>query len=275
MSFDIEINGQKIKLTNEDVEEIYRVQEREYRLCDARSAFQNRYEYDDTFEPIYGVTVEELAEDESFRNDIVDEFEDSLDCETPETTMWDNAVDNALFEKFCIPIKQRIVEACDDPNFSLAFDRPLDKLLSDYADISVVVSVASRVYEPGMDDKTLWITAVAEAFDDERRTPEAVFIEKDADTGVSVLDIEKLLAYFTSYEEDEDAEPELIPVTIEGDNSTAFGFVRYDVCDRLLDFRVENGTPFYNAVQKVLNDMSLETTFGMYDFENVLTKIIR
>lgn len=71
---------------------------------------------------IYGVTVEELAEDESFRNDIVDEFEDSLDCETPETTMWDNAVDNALFEKFCIPIKQRIVEACDDPNFSLAFD---------------------------------------------------------------------------------------------------------------------------------------------------------
>lgn len=51
MSFDIEIHGQKITLTNEDVEEIYRVQEREYRLCDARSAFQNRYEYDDTFEP--------------------------------------------------------------------------------------------------------------------------------------------------------------------------------------------------------------------------------
>lgn len=71
MSFDIEIHGQKITLTNEDVEEIYRVQEREYRLCDARSAFQNRYEYDDTFEPIYGVTVEELAEDESFRSDIV------------------------------------------------------------------------------------------------------------------------------------------------------------------------------------------------------------
>lgn len=45
MSFDIEIHGQKITLTNEDVEEIYRVQEREYRLCDARSAFQNRYEY--------------------------------------------------------------------------------------------------------------------------------------------------------------------------------------------------------------------------------------
>ena len=66
-----------------------------------------------------------------------------------------------------------------------------------------------------------------------------------------------------------------MPVTIDGDNSTAFGFMRYDVCDRLLGFRVENGTPFYNAVQKVLNDMSLETTFGMYDFENVLTKVIR
>ena len=103
----------------------------------------------------------------------------------------------------------------------------------------------------------------------------AVFIEKDADTGVSVLDIEKLLAYFTSHDEDEDAATELIPVTIEGDNSIAFGFVRYDVCDRLLDFRVENGTPFYNAVQKVLNDMSAGETFGIYDFENVLTKIIR
>lgn len=275
MSFDIEINGQKIKLTNEDVEEIYRVQEREYRLCDARSAFQNRYEYDDTFEPIYGVTVEELAEDESFRNNIVDEFEASLDCEIPETTMWDNAVDNTLFEKFCIPIKQRIFEACDDPNFSLAFDRPLDKLLSDYADISVVISVASRVYEPGMDDKALWTAAVTEAFEDERRTPEAVLVEKDANSGVSVLDIEKLLAYFTSHEEDEDASTELIPVTIEGDSSIAFGFVRYDVCDLLLNFRVENGTPFYNAVQKVLNDMSLETAFGMYNIENVLTKIFR
>lgn len=275
MAFEIEINGQKIKLTNEDIEEIYRFQEREYRLCDAGTAFQNRYEDDDTFEPIYGVTVDELAEDEGFRNDIVDEFEGSLDCEIPETTMWDIAVDNALFEKFCMPIKQRIFEACDDPNFSLAFDMPLDKLLSDYADISVVISVASRVYEPGMDDKMLWITAVTEAFDDERRTPEAVFIEKDADTGVSVLDIEKLLAYFTSHDEDEDAATELIPVTIEGDNSIAFGFVRYDVCDRLLGFHVENGTPFYNAVQKALNDMSLETTFGIYDFENVLTKIIR
>lgn len=275
MSFDIEINGQKIKLTNEDVEEIYRVQEREYRLCDARTAFQNRYEDDDTFEPIYGVTVEELTEDESFRNNIVDEFEASLDCETPETTMWDNAVDNALFEKFCIPIKQRIFEACDDPNFSLAFDRPLDKLLSDYADISVVISVASRVYEPGMDDKALWTAAVTEAFEDERRTPEAVLVEKDANSGVSVLDIEKLLAYFTSHEEDEDASTELIPVTIEGDSSIAFGFVRYDVCDLLLNFRVENGTPFYNAVQKVLNDMSLETAFGMYNIENVLTKIFR
>lgn len=275
MSFDIEINGQKIKLTNEDVEEIYRVQEREYRLCDARTAFQNRYEDDDTFEPIYGVTVEELTEDESFHNNIVDEFEASLDCEIPETTMWDNAVDNALFEKFCIPIKQRIFEACDDPNFSLAFDRPLDKLLSDYADISVVISVASRVYEPGMDDKALWTAAVTEAFEDERRTPEAVLVEKDANSGVSVLDIEKLLAYFTSHEEDEDASTELIPVTIEGDSSIAFGFVRYDVCDLLLNFRVENGTPFYNAVQKVLNDMSLETAFGMYNIENVLTKIFR
>lgn len=275
MSFDIEIHGQKITLTNEDVEEIYRVQEREYRLCDARSAFQNRYEYDDTFEPIYGVTVEELTEDESFHNNIVDEFEASLDCEIPETTMWDNAVDNALFEKFCIPIKQRIFEACDDPNFSLAFDRPLDKLLSDYADISVVISVASRVYEPGMDDKALWTAAVTEAFEDERRTPEAVLVEKDANSGVSVLDIEKLLAYFTSHEEDEDASTELIPVTIEGDSSIAFGFVRYDVCDLLLNFRVENGTPFYNAVQKVLNDMSLETAFGMYNIENVLTKIFR
>lgn len=275
MAFDIEINGQKIKLTDEDVEEIYRVQEREYRLCDARTAFQNRYEDDDTFEPIYGVTVEELTEDESFHNNIVDEFEASLDCEIPETTMWDNAVDNALFEKFCIPIKQRIFEACDDPNFSLAFDRPLDKLLSDYADISVVISVASRVYEPGMDDKALWTAAVTEAFEDERRTPEAVLVEKDANSGVSVLDIEKLLAYFTSHEEDEDASTELIPVTIEGDSSIAFGFVRYDVCDLLLNFRVENGTPFYNAVQKVLNDMSLETAFGMYNIENVLTKIFR
>lgn len=189
--------------------------------------------------------------------------------------MWDNAVDNALFEKFCIPIKQRIFEACDDPNFSLAFDRPLDKLLSDYADISVVISVASRVYEPGMDDKALWTAAVTEAFEDERRTPEAVLVEKDANSGVSVLDIEKLLAYFTSHEEDEDASTELIPVTIEGDSSIAFGFVRYDVCDLLLNFRVENGTPFYNAVQKVLNDMSLETAFGMYNIENVLTKIFR
>ena len=275
MAFDIEINGQKIKLTDEDVEEIYRVQEREYRLCDARTAFQNRYEDDDTFEPIYGVTVEELTEDESFHNNIVDEFEASLDCEIPETTMWDNAVDNALFEKFCIPIKQRIFEACDDPNFSLAFDRPLDKLLSDYADIIVVISVASRVYEPGMDDKALWTAAVTEAFEDERRTPEAVLVEKDANSGVSVLDIEKLLAYFTSHEEDEDASTELIPVTIEGDSSIAVGFVRYDVCDLLLNFRVENGTPFYNAVQKVLNDMSLETAFGMYNIENVLTKIFR
>ena len=60
---------------------------------------------------------------------------------------------------------------------------------------------------------------------------------------------------------------ELIPVTYEADNANVFGFVRYVDAEEL-DFNIQQGSPFANAVLSIVNDKKNESETGDFLFSS-------
>lgn len=98
-----------ITLTPDEVEAAYREQERIYRLTDAEKHFLEVVGYDidcddddadnlvsaQKFEDTYGFSISEainFGADNYLMADILQKYEDSCDCNSPENDNWENAV---------------------------------------------------------------------------------------------------------------------------------------------------------------------------------------
>ena len=100
-----------IRLTDDEVERIYRARERAYRLEDAENALLDTWgdgrendispETDLAFFEEWGfylrAAIDEVSND-YILEDIVEQFETLLDCNTPENSTWENACQKALEE---------------------------------------------------------------------------------------------------------------------------------------------------------------------------------
>ena len=94
----IERNGQLVKLTAKEIEQAYRIKEREYRLEDAKRHILD--DFDDEFlVKEYGCFCQDLINEDSdlYLLDIfVDTFFDIFDCNQSENTLWTLAILEAL-----------------------------------------------------------------------------------------------------------------------------------------------------------------------------------
>lgn len=94
----------KFTLTNSEMEEIYREQEKHYLLDDAYRHFTSLYEYEDDeaqekFKDQYGFDMADIVDDCSPRyllEDFVAEYKHIRDCNIPENDTWGNAIQNVM-----------------------------------------------------------------------------------------------------------------------------------------------------------------------------------
>lgn len=105
----------------------------------------------------------------------------------------------------------------------------------------------------------------------------AVLFERGVSDGYKVTDIEEILRELRihpSYAHGNEG-VEVLPVYIEGNGSSAFGFIMEAAADTLLNYEIQQGSEYAERVIAVLDDMNNETADGIYDFCGVRTKIIR
>ena len=79
----------QIELTDAEIEEAYRVRQREYQKDDAEQMLDTLHERDQ-------ISVEERDRGLSLLDEIADRYEKDLDCNIPENTQWESACRNVL-----------------------------------------------------------------------------------------------------------------------------------------------------------------------------------
>lgn len=109
---------------------------------------------------------------------------------------------------------------------------------------------------------------------DEQKKIMAVLHEHPLDDGYSMNEIQTILFYELKRAGIDDDE-ELLPVMLDGEHGTVFGFIRYEAAEDLLSFRIDQNSECGSAVIAVLDDMEKETEDGIYEFFGVVTKIFR
>lgn len=88
---------------------------------------------------------------------------------------------------------------------------------------------------------------------------DAVFIEREV--SLTKQDIADILSVLPDGET-------FIPLEIEGDASSAMGFITYYAADRI-DFLYDKDHYLYRFIQEILNDMEIENMLCVYEFEEV------
>lgn len=81
----------EIELTEEEIEQAYRIQERNYRLQDAENALRSEYDA----EKISDEEMERLDGNEEFYEAALAIFEKNENCNIPENTIWEIAIEKA------------------------------------------------------------------------------------------------------------------------------------------------------------------------------------
>ena len=94
----------------------------------------------------------------------------------------------------------------------------------------------------------------------------AVFTQRSCVDGLTQAEITDLLRYLCLQ-----ADEEVVPVIISGDNAAAFGFIRSETIASVLNDDIGEDSPFAAALRAVVNDMALETPDRLYDFAGVRT----
>lgn len=114
------LDGEKVVLSETDILDIYRYQERQFRLCDAKRHLCESvcpeledYELEEYFEggdfpytdnyprEKFGVELRDLVNKDSeeyILDLLVDEFEDDFDCNVPENEIWESIVSRYWFK---------------------------------------------------------------------------------------------------------------------------------------------------------------------------------
>ena len=84
----------EIELTAEEIEQAFRIQEKRYRLEDAKNAIQTMYES----EQINEEEMELVRDNDSFLELVVDKFDRLFSCDIAENVAWEIAVKEAFKE---------------------------------------------------------------------------------------------------------------------------------------------------------------------------------
>lgn len=84
----------EIELTDEEIEQAFRVQEKRYRMEDAENAIQTLYEGEQISED----DMEKIKENKKFKEAVLDMFDKRFNCNVPENVIWEIAVKEVLKE---------------------------------------------------------------------------------------------------------------------------------------------------------------------------------
>lgn len=98
----------------------------------------------------------------------------------------------------------------------------------------------------------------------------AFIMECSADEGYTKEDITHMLDAVLDV-----GKTDYLPILLEADNSEAFGFIRMEDADTVLDFRIEQNSDFGKAICAILNDKNLETPDGLYDICGLKVRILQ
>lgn len=84
----------EIELTDEEIEQAFRVQEKRYRMQDVENAIQTAYESEQISEEDMG----KIKDNEKFKEAVLDVFDKNFNCNVPENVIWEIAVKEVLKE---------------------------------------------------------------------------------------------------------------------------------------------------------------------------------
>lgn len=84
----------EIELTPEELEQAFRIKEKEYRLADVKSAINDAYEWEKISEEEY----QKIKDNEKFHEAVLQEYEKRFSCNIPENAIWEEALKAALKE---------------------------------------------------------------------------------------------------------------------------------------------------------------------------------
>lgn len=84
----------EIELTAEEIEQAFRIQEKNYRLEDVRNAIYTAYESEQISEEEY----EKIQDNEKFQEAVLDEYEKRFSCNVPENVTWEESLKEILKE---------------------------------------------------------------------------------------------------------------------------------------------------------------------------------
>ena len=89
---------------------------------------------------------------------------------------------------------------------------------------------------------------------------DAILIEKEETEGLTKTDILNIYDLLR--------QPEGFPVEIDGNNSSAMGFITPYAAE-IIDFMYDESSEFGKFISSILADMDLETESGEYEFEGL------
>lgn len=95
---------------------------------------------------------------------------------------------------------------------------------------------------------------------------DAVFTQRSCEDGLTMDEIIQMLKHLSLTEDEE-----VCPVIAEGDSAIAFGLIRNQTVTDVLNDEIGRGSRFERDLLEVVNDVELETTDGLYDFDGVRT----
>lgn len=110
------------------------------------------------------------------------------------------------------------------------------------------------------------------------KRPSAVLFEYPIDDALTTEDVQRVIEELYAADGFENIYHErmgILPVSLDGNFSSVFGFIVADVAEEFLDFALGATSPFGEEVLRVMNDVELENPDGVYSFCDVITKIIR
>ena len=84
----------EIELSEGEIEQAFRIQEKKYRLEDVRNAIYAVYESEQISEEEY----EKIYDNEKFQEAVLEEYEKRFSCNVPENVTWEEAVKEVLKE---------------------------------------------------------------------------------------------------------------------------------------------------------------------------------
>lgn len=84
----------EIELTPEELEQAFRIKEKEYRLEDVKSAINDAYEWEQISEELY----QKIKDNKKFHEAVLQEYEKRFSCNIPENVIWGEALMAALKE---------------------------------------------------------------------------------------------------------------------------------------------------------------------------------